>query len=434
MQLDNKIEMIIRQLETVGYDAFLVGGCVRDDLMQHSNQDYDIVTTASLEEIQKVFEAEHFVTYQKGCTIAMIDGKRLIDISTTNGKTIEEDLKRRDFTINTLLYHPQKGLVDLFHGQKDILQGIIRTSQAPDAILQEDPLRILRAIRFEGRLGFEIDSELLVSMNAHKELLRKVAPERIRDEFNKILMVSKPSTVIRKHLEIFNVFVPSLGKTKDFEQCNPYHEHTVLEHILQVLDATEENLILRLAAFFHDIEKPACFTKDERDIGHFYNHYTISADTAKEVMKKLHYPTKDIQRVYHLVLYHDTRLELKDKSLLKFLSVFGAEDLDLLFALKKADVIGQNSTMLDRLAGLDLIYQRLIYLIQEKKFITKEMLEINGRMLIQMGYPANASISKMLEQMLDEVRAGTLKNENVALSTYARQHLNVLKIKSQPPQ
>lgn len=424
MKLNDKVLSVFEKIEAYGYDVYLVGGCVRDFLLKRPIHDYDIVTTASLEIIKSIFKELHFIDYQKGQTVGLIYDGFVIDISSTFDKTIEEDLLRRNFTINMLLYHPKKGITDFYGVRKDLEEGMIRTYESSEDILNEDPNRILRAIRFEAELGFSIDPALHQNMLKLAPRLKDIAPERIRDEFSKIIMVDQPSRTITKYILIFGVFIPQLLSCKGFLQHNPYHSYDVFEHIMKVLDATEANLVLRLAAFLHDIEKPACFSMDEKGIGHFYDHYEVSAVTAKKLLRKLHYSLSDVQRVYKLVLNHDKRVEPSDKKLLQFLASVGVEDIDLLFKLKRADIIGQNPRLIDRLVLLDQMYDRICYLIEQKKFITKELLQIKAVDLIEIGYLRDGILGETLNELLKLVQEGTLKNERKELLSYAKEKLS----------
>ena len=302
MKLDDKVIYIINKLEENGFESYVVGGACRDYYLNRENHDIDIVTTALLDEIKDIFTDEHFVSYQKGITLGLIHNKSLIDISSTNGKTIKEDILRRDFTINTLLYHHDKGYIDLLNSKDDINNKVIKAVKDPDEMILNDPIRILRAIRFEASLNFKIDLKLEESMFKNKDLLQNIASERIKDELNKILIVDKPSIYIKKYIEIFNVILPGIILQKDFNQHNKYHIYTVLDHTLKVLENTKNDIILRLSALLHDFDKPKYFTLDENGVGHFYGHDESSAKTAKTLLKKLRYPFKDIDRVVKLYL------------------------------------------------------------------------------------------------------------------------------------
>lgn len=424
MFIDNKTKEIIKELESHGYETYVVGGACRDYILERPINDIDIVTTASLSEIKEVFPNENFVSYQKGITLGLIHNKRLIDISSTNEKTIEEDILRRDFTINTILYHPNRGWIDYFNGRKDIDKNIIRAVGNPDDMIKADPIRILRAIRFEAKLNYKIESDLLKAMFLNKKLLKKIAKERIKEELNKILMIDIPSYFIKRYIEIFEVVLPGIIKLKGFKQHNNYHIYDVLDHTLKVIDSTRPILILRLAALLHDFEKPKCFFIDNKGVGHFYGHDQESAQTAENLLKELRYPYKDIDRVVKLIEYHDYVLYNDDKKLIKFLSKYGLDDIDLLFALKRADVLAQNPKFLDRIYELDKIEQQINYLIDSKKFVTKELLNINALDLIEMGYPRDKTISTTLNKILELVRSGGLVNEKESLKSYARKLIN----------
>ncbi len=419
MFLDYKIIEIIKKLESNGYETYVVGGAPRDSYLERPNHDIDIVTTASLKEIKEVFPLEHFISYQKGITLGLVHNKTVIDISSTNELTIEEDILRRDFTINTLLYHPIRGWKDYLNAKHDIDKKILKSVGNPINMIKNDPLRILRAIRFEAILKYKIDNKLLEAMFENKHLLKNIASERINDELTKILLVDTPSIYIRKYIDIFDIVIPGLIKLKGFNQHNKYHVYDVLEHTLKVLDTTTAILELRLAALFHDFEKPSCFTIDDNNVGHFYGHDEKSSITADLILKQLHYPYKLIDKVVKLIYYHDYKLVNDEKKLLKFISKFGIEDIDLLMGLKRADVLGQNLEFIDRIYELDEIEKKIYYLIDSKKFITKELLNIKGSDLIEIGYPQNKTISTVLNLLLEKVRNNELENDKEILLDYA---------------
>ena len=423
MYLDLKTIEIINVLEQNNYEAYVVGGACRDSYLKRTINDIDIVTTATLSEIKTIFPNEHFVSYQKGITLGLIYEKKLIDISSTNGKTIEEDVLRRDFTINTLLYHPVRGWKDYLDSKKDIDDKIIKSVGEPLTMIQNDPLRILRAIRFEAVLKYNIDDKLKKIMFECKHLLKNIASERISVEVNKILLSDTPSYYIRKYIDIFEEVIPGIIKMKDFNQFNKYHCYDVLEHTLKVLDSTKPILVLRLAALLHDFEKPSCFTQDQLGVGHFYGHDEASAKTAKSILKKLRYPLKDIDRIEHLIKYHDYRLINEEKKLLKFIGIFGTKDIDLLFALKRADVLGQNLEYIDRLSDLNEMENNIYQLIESKKFITKELLDIKALDLIELGFPKDKTISQTINLLLEKVRNNELDNKNDILLDYVKKKL-----------
>ena len=293
------IEEIIDILYDNGYEAYLVGGAVRDYLLDVYIEDFDIATNASLDEIKQLFKNRKQKEYKsKGLTIGVKYDSFYVEISTFKGKDIYEDLGNRDFTINAIAYNNKKGFIDPFNGRVDITRKIIRAVDNPDKIIAYDPIRILRAIRFSAIKGFKIADDLKIALIKNKDLLNTIKFERIQKEINPVLLIEKPSLYIREYKEIFFIIFDGLEKTYKFNQYNDYHHLDVFEHTLLVLDSTKNILPLRLAALFHDIGKPLCFTIDNKGIGHFYGHPEKSAEIANENLLKLCYNHDLIKIVY----------------------------------------------------------------------------------------------------------------------------------------
>lgn len=410
----------ISMLEENGYKAYLVGGALRDLILDLPVADYDISTNATLEEIALVFKDYKTKKYiSKGITIGVSLNHTYFELSTFKGKTIEEDLLNRDFSINSLAYNPKEGIIDPYNGIYDLANKTLRTLRDANIVFKEDPIRLLRAIRFHATRGLKPDTNTYNSILENAYLLDSVSKERIQNEIDPIMLTSKPSYYIREYLPVYFVLFPYLKDCYKFDQKRKeWHNLDVLEHILKVLDSTKRDKVLRYAALFHDIAKPKCFTIDEKGLGHFYNHAKKSEEYATDILIKYCYNHKFIERVSKLVLYHDYQIMDNDKSVLKFLYTFGLDDLDLFFGLKRADILGQTEKKYYRLYEIDSITKRAKDLIDQNKIITLKNLKIKGNDLLDLGYD-DKDIGRALEIILFKVIKKELKNDKDKLLNYA---------------
>ncbi len=419
VELNPVVVKAMSLLEAEGFEVYVVGGAIRDYYLGITCQDIDLTTNASLSQIEEVFKDYKIKRYKKGHTLGVVLNQSYLEISSFDGASLVEDLSNRDFSINAMAYHPSKGFIDLYHGQRDLKEKRLKTIKDPLEVLSKDPIRILRAIRFSGSLGFEIDAPLKGCILQNFELLKNVSKERCSKELNIILTSNQPSKLIREYLDVFSMIFPPLKKTYKFEQKTKWHHLDVLEHILTVLDSTKPNLVLRMAALFHDMEKPKCFTKDDKGIGHFYNHFAVSAETARTILKKMRYSEEFINRVYRLVYYHDRQIALNKRSVLRFLHDFGDKDLDLYFDLKRADIQGQNPDLLYRLAEVDQLEQYTKGILLEQNTFSVKHLNIKGNQLQTLGFQKE-DIQNALEELLYLVMDGKIENTTMALIEYAR--------------
>ena len=415
------VKYILDVLNRNGYEAYIVGGSVRDSLLGKTPSDWDICTSATPDEMEEVFLDNITVpTGLKHGTITVFMSNQGYEITTyridgdyTDGRRpdsvqftddIVKDLSRRDFTINAMAYNEQNGLIDPFGGRYSLRYERIKCVGNPNERFQEDGLRMLRAIRFASQLGFIIADETEQAIIKNKELLNKISKERIREEFNKILLSDEPSYGIDNlHLlGLLTLIVPELRYCYGFNQLNPNHDKDIIEHTMTVLDNTEPKLELRLAALFHDIGKPTVFTIDEDGIGHFYGHHKESAKICREVMTRLKYPNREIEYVSELVYYHMTRYEkLRTPSAKKFINKVGVDKLDDLFKLFIADRIGSKPPYeFDDIYRLKFECERIL---SEKQPLGIKDLAVNGYDLMELGIPQGKMIGKTLKSLLDAV-------------------------------
>ena len=396
------VEYVITKLNNSGYEAYLVGGSIRDAIMGNSINDYDITTNASLDEIKLVFSSDKIKEYSNKTTLCIIKNHEHVEITPFKGNSLEEDLANRDFTMNAIAYD-LKDIIDPFKGRVDILNKIVRTPIDPYTTINNDPLRMLRAIRFSAKYGFTIEESLNNAMNELGLLFVTLKKDRIKVELDKILVLDNPSKYIKEYKSIFFSIFPALRSCDSFDQQTKYHNLDVLSHILKVLDNVDNNLVSRLAAILHDIKKPECFTLDEKG-GHFYGHWTKSREYAYKLLKDFNYSNDIIKRVCKLIEYHDYQIENDRKSILSFIYLFKTEDIDLLFDLKKADIIGQHPNYRYQIEDLTDIYIKVKSIIDNKEYVDADTLDINNNELINIGVMPIAikdTVNKICKAIID---------------------------------
>ena len=427
------VKMVLDGLEEYGFEAFVVGGSVRDLILGKNPNDYDITTNARPEKIEEIFknfktisigkEFGTIVVVQKEGNVEVtsyriegeyLDGRRPSEVQFSNN--IEEDLSRRDFTINSMAYNEKQGLIDPFNGGSDLKKRIIKTVGDPRERFREDHLRILRGVRFATQLGFKMEDEVYTASKAMSHLLSHISAERIREELFKILLSSKPSYGIRlmNDLGILNIILPELKATVGFEQHNPYHDKDVFDHTLCVLDGVSDVLEIRLAALFHDIGKPNTFTIDEKGIGHFYDHDKIGVKITKDILTRLKCSNNLIKDVLLLIGDHMTKSkDMKDKGLKKLISRVGEERIFHLIELQKSDRMCTN-----RFADGDLFEVRIkdiIRILDNKQAYEKNHLEIDGYDIINLGYDRGKIVGDILDYLMEKVLSNPELNEKEKL-------------------
>ena len=309
----DKARHIVNTIQAAGYEAYVVGGCVRDSLLGREPQDWDITTSARPEQVKALFPRTVDTGLQHG-TVTVLQDREGFEVTTYRidgeyedsrhprevafTRNLEEDLKRRDFTINAMAYNDDKGLVDIFGGTEDIRAGIIRCVGKPAERFGEDALRILRAIRFSAQLGYKIDDETKEGIRELAPTLKNISAERIQTELVKMMVSPHPDYLREAYLlGVTKVFLPEFDLAMETEQRHPHHMYSVGEHILHSLSAVEADKVLRLTMLFHDIGKPATLTVDENGITHFHGHAAVSAEMAKKILRRLKFDNDTISMV-----------------------------------------------------------------------------------------------------------------------------------------
>ena len=359
--IPKNVENIISRLERGGFEAYAVGGCVRDRLLGREPKDWDVCTSARPEQVKDVFSGERIIdTGIKHGTVTLIceeaveittfrldgeyvDSRRPESVTFTSD--IEADLARRDFTVNAMAYSPRVGLVDPFGGEADLGKGIIRAVGKADERFREDALRILRALRFSAALGFEIEAETAAAMLERRHLISRISAERVRDELIKTLVGGRVYPLFIRFREIVAEIIPELRPCFDFGQQTIHHRYDVYEHIIHAVDGYDgEDAVIKLALLLHDIAKPAAY-KFSNGSAHFKGHPALGAKAADRILRRLKLDNKTREAVRTLIMFHDVRLKGGMPQMLKLINIVGEENMARLFRVMRADQLAQSEYM-----------------------------------------------------------------------------------------
>lgn len=440
---------VIRILNAAGYEAYLVGGCVRDTLLAETlpgvaPHDWDICTNAKPEEMKEVFAA--YRTIDTGlrhgtCAVVLPDGQYevtayRIDGAYSDGRhpdsvtftaEIGDDLARRDFTINAMAMKIDEngnpaGLVDPFGGRGDLHRRLLRCVGDPNVRFEEDALRILRALRFAGRLGLEIEGKTRDAMLRKRALLQRISAERIWDELGKILLTDRGWAFLREYREILAEILPEIRPCIGFPQNNPWHCYDVFDHIMRSVGSAPQDLTVRVTMLLHDIGKPASAFTDAEGIDHFHGHPEISAGIAENVLDRLRCPARLRRDVTELVRLHDNPVEPTARSLRRLLNRLGPGQAKRLLQVKRADTLAQSEAARERrLPELERCEALLERILAEGQVFSRENLAISGSDLLEHGIAPGPEIGIRMAKALDAVLDGTAENEREALLRIALQ-------------
>lgn len=430
IEIPQDVKFILNTLMDNGYEAYIVGGCVRDSILNKIPKDWDITTKAKPEEVIKLFD-KVVPTGLKHGTITVIVNKENYEVTTyrTDGEyednrhpkdvqfvsSLKEDLARRDFTINAMAYNERDGLVDYFGGMKDLKDKIIRTVGESKKRFNEDALRMLRAIRFSAQLGFEIDGILLSTVKELRDNIKNISKERIREEFSKTLLNNPRRIDILRECELLEYIIPGIDAIYDFNQSNPYHIYDLYNHTIASAEAIEPVLHLRLTMILHDLGKVKTKTTDESGISHFYAHAKESVEIAEKILKNLKYDNNTKNKVLTLIQYHDCTLKTKI-SIKRMLNRIGESLLRDLIKVQKADILSQSpiyaKERLDNLLEAESILNSI--LAQNECFNLKD-LKLNGEDLIKLGFNRGKGIGETLNYLLKLVLEDPSLNEREKL-------------------
>lgn len=428
---------IIELLNSNGYEAYVVGGAVRDILSGITPHDYDLATSATPNEMKEVFEKNNIRTiieqgFKHGTVTVLVDGN-LLEITSYRSegeysdsrrpdevsftRSIEEDVKRRDFTINSMYIDASLNVVDITGGQIDLKNKVIRAVGDPFVRFKEDALRILRALRFASTYGFSIEENTALAMKELRGNLLNISSERIHSELTGIITHKYAANVIREHHEIFEVIIPELKATIGFDQRSKYHNLDVFEHTLKVLDGIpmNENGVrdeaLSYAAFFHDIGKPVVFVVDENGRGHMKRHQEAGEIIARSFCLKMKFSNKLTNDICTLILLHDTFPKCERVPVKRFLAKHSLELSERLYILQRADILAHSEIGIKRIDVLNSIIDIKNELVSENACLSLKDLAINGDDLKNLGISDGRLIGKVLKELFDLVLNDELENE-----------------------
>ena len=437
MKLPNYIEQALENLKGSGFQAHVVGGCVRDMIMGKTPADYDITTNALPMQIEDCFKDYRVIESGiKHGTVTVVIGGENVEITTyrVDGEyidnrrpqnvnftsSINDDLARRDFTMNAICYNPHEGTIDPFGGEEDIKKGIIRCVGNPDKRFNEDGLRILRALRFAAKTGFEIEGETARSIKKNKDLIKNLSAERIFAELKKLLCGDFAHEIIDGYKDVFAVFIPEIVPMIGFKQNTKYHYLDVFAHTMEALKNCEKSEVLRLAIFLHDIGKPMSFTQDEKGISHFKGHGKIGAEMAEKILRRLKADNMTTEKVCKLIRLHDIKI-LTDTEIKIFISENGFEITKLLLKVKKADASAKAKEYrnLPELDHAEKLVNRL-ETSGEPLFLSD--LEVTGDDLTDLGIRGK-KVGEILKNLLMSVILGETPNKRNELIKKAEEYL-----------
>ena len=445
MDMPKNVDTAINLLQSAGFEAYAVGGCVRDSLLGKTPNDWDITTSAKPEDMKSVFADFHCIDtgIKHGTVTVVIDGEPL-EITTfrldgeyednrhpksvTFTSNLGADLGRRDFTVNAMAYSKKTGTVDLFGGQNDLKNRIIRCVGDPDRRFNEDALRILRALRFASALDFEIEEKTAQSLLKNRALLGNISEERIAKELLKLVCGKGAKRILTDFAPVLFEILPELQPMYKNSHDNPHHCYDIYEHTLIAVESIDPEPTLRFAMLLHDCGKPAVKKFDENGVAHFYGHQRISAEISAQILARLKVSNKFRDEILFLVSNHD-RWELYENTekMPRYLSKFGLDGVLKLLKVMRADVLAQSPEYRYRLDQIADAEETAKNLAAQKPCLSLSELQINGRTLMDIGIPQGRKLGAVLAQLLDEVIDGVTKNTQEALTTRAREIYSEMK-------
>ena len=435
IQLPEKVKVIIQTLEAAGYEAYAVGGCVRDSVLGRIPADWDITTSALPEQVKELFHRTIDTGIEHGTVTVMMD-KEGFEVTTyrIDGEyrdhrhpeqvnftgELKEDLRRRDFTINAMAYNDRCGMVDAFGGIEDLKHGVIRCVGVAGERFEEDALRILRAVRFAAQLGFEIEKETADSARALAGNLKDISAERIQTELVKLLVSPHPEMLRTAYeLGITRVVLPEFDVMMETPQHHPHHMYSVGEHTLKALEFTDPEKVLRLSVLFHDFGKPQTRTTVD-GVDHFHGHANVSAQETVRIMRRLKFDNATMDQVKRIVLYHDARPQPDERQIRRLLHRAGEDIFPELFQVMGADILAQSEyRKIEKLVNLERVHQVYDEILKRKDCISLKNLQVTGKDLIAAGMEPGKKIGEILNQMLEDVLETPEHNEReYLLKTY----------------
>ena len=437
MNISENAEKLINILNENGFKAYVVGGCVRDYLLGKDAGDIDITTSAAPQQVESILQSENIKVVETGIkhgtVTAVLNGKpyeittfrkdgdykdsrrpETVDFVTD----IKEDLSRRDFTINAMAYNHSEGIVDLFDGQTDLNNKIIRAVGNADLRFKEDALRIMRALRFSSTLGFEIEESTKKAVFDNMHLLSNISSERIFTELTKLLIGDYAMQVLNEYREVIGVIIPELKPAFDCGQNNPWHIYNVYGHIIHAVHAAPKDKIIRLTMLLHDIGKPQVKTTDDRGIDHFKTHAAMGAEIAKKVLKRFKVSNEIFDKVTTLIYYHQSVENVDNIRIKRWLAKIGEDYTRALFQVRLADLYAHNPEKIGyEVEKLSELQKELEEIIAAGEAFKLSDLSVNGNDLLALGYKGRA-IGEKLDEILNLVVDDKLENKKKAILNY----------------
>lgn len=420
IQLPEKVNNIIQILQQNGYEAYAVGGCVRDSILGRIPDDWDITTSATPLETKELFQRTFDTGIEHGTITVLLD-KDAFEVTTyrvdgeyednrhpkevTFTRCLREDLLRRDFTINAMAYNDTEGLVDIFGGIQDLQNKTIRCVGCAEERFGEDALRILRAIRFAAQLGFEIEEKTKKGIRKLAPTLANISAERIQVELVKMLVSPNPGLLrMAYELGITKIILPEFDAMMETTQENIHHMYTVGEHTLKAVENIRPDKVLRLAMLMHDMAKPITKTIDENGVAHFKTHDIKGVELSKKVLRRLKFDNDTISKVTKLVQYHDYRIPAETKSVRRAMNKIGKELFAYYQEVRRADTLAQSEYMreqkLSNIQDVEVCYQEIL---QRQECVCLKDLAITGNDLITIGMEPGKEIGRVLNVLLEKV-------------------------------
>ncbi|WP_090167958.1 MULTISPECIES: CCA tRNA nucleotidyltransferase [unclassified Pseudobutyrivibrio] len=437
MNLPADVQNIINVLESNGHEAYAVGGCVRDCILGKNPHDWDITTSALPEQVKALFERTFDTGIEHGTVTVLMhgigyevttyrvdgkyeDGRHPKEVTFT--ASLEEDLKRRDFTINAMAYNDTNGLVDLFGGKADLEAGIIRAVGNPIERFTEDALRMLRALRFSAQLGFEIEQDTYEAIKTLAPTLEKISAERIQVEMVKLVTSAHPERIRDVYATgLTKIFFPEFDAMMECDQVNKHHMYSVGEHTIVSMGLAPEDKVIRLTMMLHDVAKPVCKTTDENGQNHFKTHPVKGADMARTVLRRLKFDNDTTDKVCNLVKNHDDRPEINHRNVRRMIIRVGQENFQDLLAVKRADTLAQSAYhRKEKLEYIDELERVFNEVVAAGDCLRIKDLQINGKDLIAMGVPQGQRIGEVLSTIFDSVVENPELNQRETLLNMAK--------------
>ena len=433
IEMPKNVCFILNKLEENNYDAYIVGGCVRDSLIGKTPNDWDICTNALPQDILRVFEG--FNTFDAGIkhgTVSLVLENEVYEITTfridgeysdnRHPESVEfttdivKDLSRRDFTVNALAYNEKKGLIDPFYGVNDLKFKAIRCVGDPVRRFQEDALRIMRALRFASVYDMPIEKRTANAIFSCAPLLHNIAVERIAEEFNKLVCGKNCEYILRRFRDVFAEIIPEIEVMFDYDQNTKHHNKTLWRHTTCAMSLVEPDPILRISMLFHDIGKPVACKIDEEGISHFKGHPKFSAAMTESILSRLKYPKDFIDTCVTLILFHDVRFSDNKKQLKRMINKIGVKNMELLLKVQYADLMSQSMYKREeKLYKYNLSTQTFKEILENQECFSLKQLNVNGHDLIHIGITDGKKIGEILKKLLLEVVDDKINNEKQLL-------------------